>query len=571
MFINANPRAVSNGFETFVPVQITESLHQRLVEMTNNDINAWSVFRPVAPSMNHNWQPNIDEFESNENFPVRRSWASNVIKADSSKAQSLHGGYFSDGTSVTDTQSAYLPKTTVYTTPLQGQHQLQKASVPHQIYHDPMQDIDFVQKSSPMLGAPYLQWGTGQGRGSFAEFSSSRCGLKDLSCQSSNESEGCATATAPSIAQTQSYIQASSMPNECMDLKSYNGTVYGTIPSNNSSVNQQPSLPREEQTPVGNMMKHTWCPQVSSNSNSQYQSTYGLFSPNDGLPAYETGQRNEGFGNVWNSANSSTTWASQAAAAEGTISPKLLTLDVPSVALSASGSSQGTVISESDTTSVPSTTEDASDLSGPEILTVVEQPVPIRPPRQALPDCLSTHRAVPTLPSSSSRTTKKQSMRDKTSRQSEKKGGHPRGPRKRSEPVSPKSLPPPAPKRIEPKPFQLTAAEQATHHRDAKDDFLVRSKLAGMSYKDIRAKGEFTEAESTLRGRFRTLTKHKNARVRKPEWTENDVSTLHSDILMLLTSTKVKLLRKAVRKLTDGSDLTKGRIPWKKVGDYIGA
>jgi hypothetical protein len=64
------------------------------------------------------------------------------------------------------------------------------------------------------------------------------------------------------------------------------------------------------------------------------------------------------------------------------------------------------------------------------------------------------------------------------------------------------------------------------HHRDAKDDFLVRSKLAGMSYKEIRRQGKFSEAESTLRGRFRTLTKHKAARVRKPEWDDNDVSQL---------------------------------------------
>lgn len=60
--------------------------------------------------------------------------------------------------------------------------------------------------------------------------------------------------------------------------------------------------------------------------------------------------------------------------------------------------------------------------------------------------------------------------------------------------------------------------------RAAKDEFLVKSKLAGMPYKEIRKKGNFTEAESTLRGRFRTLTKDKEARVRKPEWQDNDVS-----------------------------------------------
>ena len=60
--------------------------------------------------------------------------------------------------------------------------------------------------------------------------------------------------------------------------------------------------------------------------------------------------------------------------------------------------------------------------------------------------------------------------------------------------------------------------------RRASDEFLVRSKLAGKSYKDIRVEGRFTEAESTLRGRFRTLTKRKEQRVRKPQWHEKDVS-----------------------------------------------
>ena len=60
--------------------------------------------------------------------------------------------------------------------------------------------------------------------------------------------------------------------------------------------------------------------------------------------------------------------------------------------------------------------------------------------------------------------------------------------------------------------------------RHAKDDFLVRSKRSGMSYRDIRCKGNFKEAESTLRGRYRTLTKCREQRVRKPQWHPKDVS-----------------------------------------------
>ncbi|KAI1169776.1 hypothetical protein F4777DRAFT_592460 [Nemania sp. FL0916] len=88
--------------------------------------------------------------------------------------------------------------------------------------------------------------------------------------------------------------------------------------------------------------------------------------------------------------------------------------------------------------------------------------------------------------------------------------------------------------------------------RDAKNRFLVESKLAGMTYREIRRQGGFTEAESTLRGRFRTLTKNKEQRVRKPEWQDKDV----------------RLLKKAVRKLAKG-DRTSAKVPWKQVAGYI--
>lgn len=64
--------------------------------------------------------------------------------------------------------------------------------------------------------------------------------------------------------------------------------------------------------------------------------------------------------------------------------------------------------------------------------------------------------------------------------------------------------------------------------RLSKDDFLVRNKQLGLTYKEIRRIGGFTEAESTLRGRYRTLTKSREARVRRPEWSEKDVSVFLS-------------------------------------------
>lgn len=72
--------------------------------------------------------------------------------------------------------------------------------------------------------------------------------------------------------------------------------------------------------------------------------------------------------------------------------------------------------------------------------------------------------------------------------------------------------------------METTQVGSADVERDAKNRFLVESKLSGMTYREIRLQGGFTEAESTLRGRFRTLTKSKDQRVRKPEWQDKDVS-----------------------------------------------
>lgn len=92
--------------------------------------------------------------------------------------------------------------------------------------------------------------------------------------------------------------------------------------------------------------------------------------------------------------------------------------------------------------------------------------------------------------------------------------------------------------------------------RTTKDAFLITSKQAGMSYRAIRQAGNFSEAESTLRGRYRTLTKQKEERVRKPEWTEGDV----------------RLLREGVLRFRCGGKRGRGRggkTPWKRVAEYI--
>ena len=70
---------------------------------------------------------------------------------------------------------------------------------------------------------------------------------------------------------------------------------------------------------------------------------------------------------------------------------------------------------------------------------------------------------------------------------------------------------------------QKTAAEIA--ERERKDQFLLLGKeVKGWTYSQIKQKGGFTEAESTLRGRYRMLKKAPEERIRKPKWTEIDVS-----------------------------------------------
>lgn len=84
--------------------------------------------------------------------------------------------------------------------------------------------------------------------------------------------------------------------------------------------------------------------------------------------------------------------------------------------------------------------------------------------------------------------------------------------------------PTPEPKAPREKPPPLPCLPRGAG-RAARNDFLVTAKRAGRTYKEIRALGGFAEAESTLRGRFRTLTKKVEERLRKPVWADIDVSS----------------------------------------------
>lgn len=68
---------------------------------------------------------------------------------------------------------------------------------------------------------------------------------------------------------------------------------------------------------------------------------------------------------------------------------------------------------------------------------------------------------------------------------------------------------------------------------------LLHWRSQGISYKTIKERLGIDEAESTLRGRLRTLTKPKNERLRRPQWTEKDVCLV---FLLLLVVPLVLLL-----------------------------
>jgi len=333
--------------------------------------------------------------------------------------------------------------------------------------------------------------------------------------------------------------------------------------------------------------KDAWYSETADISHVQYQDYCRLDQIHDGLPRGrmlgEPSQSGQVYGDMWNMNYAvDSTWASQPHSTNSeTISPDALTLNFPSVPLSSSGSSNDHMLSLSDLST--STSSEDDERSIPEKLTV-EMPVPVHL-RQNIPDSVPiSRRIVPVLASNAhtiaetSSKTRPLNAKSETHRRTKATSAYTDGDRSPS--ISQPPQVKPTSKRIEPKAVELCSLQSAymapqttnaIYQRDAKDTFLVQSKLAGMSYKDIRKQGGFTEAESTLRGRFRTLTKVKSARVRKPEWSNNDVSTQTrlSSNTKVTNLNEVRLLKKAVRKLTTASDYAQSRVPWKQVAEYI--
>ncbi|KIW91952.1 uncharacterized protein Z519_06934 [Cladophialophora bantiana CBS 173.52] len=102
----------------------------------------------------------------------------------------------------------------------------------------------------------------------------------------------------------------------------------------------------------------------------------------------------------------------------------------------------------------------------------------------------------------------------------------------------------------------------------SKDTLLVQLKDQGMSYKVIKERLQFEEAESTLRGRYRALTKPREARLRKPEWGDRDIQLLFEAVSHCSKSNPINL-----QVATDLDAISIGqfvnKVPWKQVAEYM--
>ena len=96
--------------------------------------------------------------------------------------------------------------------------------------------------------------------------------------------------------------------------------------------------------------------------------------------------------------------------------------------------------------------------------------------------------------------------------------------------------------------------------RKDRDQYLLDMREQGFTYKEIKESGEFSEAESTLRGRVRVLTKARSERVRKPEWTERDIRLLRRGVAYVSRQPAVNGTNRRCRT---------GKLPWKDISAYI--
>ncbi|KAF1833808.1 hypothetical protein BDW02DRAFT_648109 [Decorospora gaudefroyi] len=114
--------------------------------------------------------------------------------------------------------------------------------------------------------------------------------------------------------------------------------------------------------------------------------------------------------------------------------------------------------------------------------------------------------------------------------------------------------------------FQVSRSCHAQAQREHNDNLLVEGKKKGWTYKEIKQKmvGE-QPAESTLRGRYRSLTKARKDRVRKPVWAKVDIELLNKTVQHEFDRIEGNLQNP----YSVSFDQKLSKVPWKKVAEYI--
>ncbi|RMZ76139.1 hypothetical protein DV738_g5114, partial [Chaetothyriales sp. CBS 135597] len=104
----------------------------------------------------------------------------------------------------------------------------------------------------------------------------------------------------------------------------------------------------------------------------------------------------------------------------------------------------------------------------------------------------------------------------------------------------------------------------------SRDEELIRLRMLGVSYRDIKKKYGFDVAESTLRGRIRSLTKAKEQRLRKPVWKSDDIDLLCACVIefAIQHNLTVDIVGPHDRPVIL-SDETLNRISWKRVAEMM--
>lgn len=301
-----------------------------------------------------------------------------------------------------------------------------------------------------------------------------------------------------------SYGNTSNVP---MDATESTGqaNLYMTGGDSFSSVSSSTSSSSTSSSSFNNRLTVPSCWQTKTVSSNIVSSTYNPSSPCDGLQVSSWGP-----------------WMPENRRLEGTVSPKLTRIQ-PSPSYASAASSPGNMLAGWESDAAHSSSEPGRD-----------PPFPGPRQQETTSSSKRQRRKLPQGKMSRPRHLRgKQSPKPPANLRSSECGSVPSSP--------PTARPSKANKNSKDTSTEdpSTPAEEEVIMADRKaaDEFLVRSRLAGMGYKDIKERGGFSAAESTLRGRFRMLTKPKEARVRRPMWSDKDVGSpsFHSTLISWLT------------------------------------